>query len=188
MGSHSQRRNNGQPSNIYSEPPYGPSPSSSSSATNRYRTPQSSSSIRQTAAGAQPNYPASMYFSTAAGDDKAPPMAKADAPAHFAYSSTLRRNPEEHMLSPQNILSPHGHRFSPSHHDEGREGIWDRVVGTVRGVVGGGSERATENGYASLPKQSQEETASAKWSARPAEVRISLAVARRTSCATVQHS
>ena len=30
MGSHSQRRNNGQPSNIYSEPPYGPSPSSSS--------------------------------------------------------------------------------------------------------------------------------------------------------------
>ncbi|KZV61334.1 calcium-transporting P [Peniophora sp. CONT] len=170
MSSHSQRRA------IYTESPYGASSSSSSSATLR-RGPQNASSIRQTSAGAQPNFPASMYFSNAAGDDKAPPMAKADAPAHFAYSSTLRRNPEEHALSPQNILSPQ-HRFPPSHshlhheHEDGREGVWDKVVGTVRGVVGGG-ERPTENGYTSLPKQSQEETASAKWSARPAEEALS---------------
>lgn len=160
---------------IYTESPYGASSSSTSSATTPglRRGPQNASSIRQTSAGVQPNHPASMYFSTATGDDNAPPMAMADAPAHFAYSSTLRRNPEEHALSPQNILSPHAHRFPPSHHDhdEERESVWGRLVGTVRGVVGGG-ERATENGYTSIPKQSQEETASAKWSARPAEVCI----------------
>ncbi|KAI0029944.1 Ca-transporting ATPase [Vararia minispora EC-137] len=129
-------------------PPYASS-STVTSATMR-RAP--SSAQRQHTLNSQP---ASAYFSPIALEGNAAPQPTPDAPAHFAYSTTLRRNPEEHILSPGSERFP---GIEPA-------GIWERLIGIVKGERARDAE--AENGYALVPKPT-ERTAAAEWATKPA--------------------
>jgi P-type Ca2+ transporter type 2C len=148
---------------------YGRRPRDISVNLDTYATTSTSASLRRgptTSNQRQNAYsapPASAYFSPTNGDNDAVPKPTPDAPAHFAYSSTLRRNPEEH------ILSPHSAHYHMANAEGAAAGIWSKLTG----VLGGQSSReaaAGTNGYSSIPKQSQEVTASARFASLSAEV------------------
>ena len=134
--------------------PYAATTSSSSPHTTRrlpHHSPRTSSP------------PASTYFSPPAGDDQMEMHPTPGAQEHFAYSTTLRR----HSLPP---ALPHGEAF-PSREsvryavDQGTAGLWDRLVGIVKGKNGGSPE---ENGY--IPVAKTEQTPSATYSSYHADV------------------
>ena len=90
------------------------------------------------------------------------------AQAHFAYSTTLRR----HSLPP---TSPHSEAFPGRESvryamaDQGSAGLWDKLLGIVKGKSGGSPE---ENGY--IPVAKTEQTPSATYSTYHADVRYFL--------------
>ncbi|KAI0314585.1 Ca-transporting ATPase [Amylostereum chailletii] len=118
----------------------------------------SSATLRRNQMNRPSSPPASAYFSKFVGDEQ--PQASADAPAHFAYSTTLRRHPDEHF----DILSPHSARLPAL---EAQAGLWDRIVEMVTGRKDRAD--AAENGYAPVPKAEQQDTASARFSGYTAE-------------------
>jgi Ca2+-transporting ATPase len=144
-------------------PPYATSSSATSATQRRAQTTQ-----RQNTASSQP---ASAYFSSFAGAHDTP-QPTPDAPAHFAYSTTLRRNPEEHLLSPRVGAGAADH-LQRIDIDGGPKGVWERVAGMVKGERA--REGAVENGHAQAPT---EETAAAKFAMLRAEVRRVFAAAR----------
>ena len=109
--------------------------------------------------------PASTYFSPPVGDDQIELHPNPNAQAHFAYSTTLRR----HSLPP---TSPHGEDLPGVSHaatDQGSAGLWDQLLGVVKGKSGGSPE---ENGY--IPVAKTEQTPSAIYSTYHVDVRYSL--------------
>ena len=134
--------------------PYAATTSSSSPHTTRrlpHHSPRTSSP------------PASTYFSPPAGDDQMEMHPTPGAQEHFAYSTTLRR----HSLPP---ALPHGEAFPGRESiryavDQGTAGLWDRLVGIVKGKNGGSPE---ENGY--IPVAKTEQTPSATYSTYHADV------------------
>ncbi len=109
--------------------------------------------------------PASAYFSQFSVDDTHEPRVAADASAHFAYSTTLRRHhPEGPLGFPQ---TPHGASLPTLHElrsvaaEEGPTGLWQRAVGTVKSSF----PSSGSGNYERIPSHKEEhrETPSARF-------------------------
>jgi Ca2+-transporting ATPase len=83
------------------------------------------------------------------------------AQAHFAYSTTLRR----HSL-PHDEAFPGRESVRYAVTDQDSAGLWDRLLGMVKGKSGGSPE---ENGY--IPVAKTEQTPSATYATYHADVR-----------------
>ena len=150
MSSHIRRTTQG------GDPPYSATSSSSSPYTTRrllHHPPRTSSP------------PASTYFSPPVGDDQMEMHPTPGAQAHFAYSTTLRRHSLPHA-------PPHGEAFPGRESvryavtDQGSAGLWDRLLGIVKGKSGGSPGG---NGY--IPVAKTEQTPSATYATYHPDVR-----------------
>ncbi|KAG6853669.1 hypothetical protein C0991_002467 [Blastosporella zonata] len=107
--------------------------------------------------GRSPSPPASAYFPLLSGDTRARLRPTADADAHFAYSTTLRRHPSEAaaLASPAHLA----HAVNAE-----AQTLWSRAIAYVTGRRGD-YEPLVENGRVSPPSQrdSQAPTASAQF-------------------------
>ena len=119
--------------------------------------------------------PASAYFSNFAQDDAYAPRPTADASAHFAYSTTLRRHhPEGPLAFPQSPPGPTFPRFDDLRNtiaEEGPTGVWDRFVHFLKEFWPGGAE--AEYQPVVTRREERKDTPSARFAHFSAEVRRS---------------
>lgn len=113
-----------------------------------------------------PSPPASAYFPLLSADHSARLRPTADAEAHFAYSTTLRRHQSEAsaLASPAHLASAVNAEASS---------LWTRAVGVITGQRRDDYGVGTENGRASPTAQrvEQKDTASARFAHYSVDVR-----------------
>lgn len=130
------------------------------------RTPFSTTSpspySRRTSQNASRTTPPSSAFFSAPPDDEHEMQPIHDAERHFGSSSSFRRHAS--VSGPIADLED----IHSAVTEQGPSGIWDRLVGLVKGIKYGGSPE--QNGYELAPK-AEEQTPSAKYASCAAEVR-----------------
>ncbi|TFY56414.1 hypothetical protein EVG20_g8929, partial [Dentipellis fragilis] len=106
--------------------------------------------------------PASAYFSKFVGEND-DPQPTPDAQAHFAYSTTLRRQPAEGPfgMTPHSASFPGIESLRSTVRQEGAAGLWERLVNVVKGRPD--DIDRLESAYAAMPKEEQAETPSARF-------------------------
>lgn len=158
---------------------------SSIMALDRKRAGEGSSSSGRAAYGANPrpapvyaqyrseSPPASAYFSHFAGHDHELQPTSADAHAHFAYSTTLRRHTLEGPLgipsTPLRSSVPSMGELKTAMENEGVRGVWERTGGRLLAAFWGDRPQ-----YEHLPahrEEAQKESASARFAHCSIEVR-----------------
>jgi hypothetical protein len=107
--------------------------------------------------------PSSAFFSTRPNDDHEM-QPNPDAQRHFGSSTSFRRH-ARNTSNPQNTTFEN---IRSAVMEEGASGVWERLVGLVKGVKYGGTPE--ENGYELASKVDQ--TPSSKYSSYDAEVRF----------------
>jgi hypothetical protein len=128
-------------------------------------SPSSSSHARRISQHApQTSLPSSAFFASLP-DDEHEMHAIPDAERHFGSSSSFRRH-----VSVSGTPMPDLDSIRTAVTERDPSGIWDRLVGLVKGIKPGGSPE--QNGYELAPKVA-EQTPSAKYASCTAEVRPS---------------
>jgi hypothetical protein len=126
-------------------------------------TPSSSPYARRTTQHAPRTTPPSSTFFSSPPDDAHEMQPIPDAERHFGSSSSFRRHPS--LSGPMADLES----IRSAVTEQGPSGVWDRLVGLVKGVKHGGSPE--QNGYELAPK-AVEQTPSAKYASQTVEVRL----------------
>jgi Ca2+-transporting ATPase len=111
--------------------------------------------------------PSSTFFSSRP-DDEHEMQPVADAERHFGSSSSFRRHNSSSGPMPSHNSGSVFENIRSAVIEQGPSGIWDRLVGLVKGVKQGDSPE--QNGYELAPKAA-EQSPSAKYSSYNAEVR-----------------